>query len=38
MRIWLLMMLNATLALGQPKPPDTLVRCRGILNDAVPGP
>ena len=35
MRVWILMMLSATLALGQAKPPDTLARCRGILSDAV---
>jgi HEAT repeat protein len=35
MRVWILMMLSATLAFGQAKPPDTLARCRGILSDAV---
>jgi len=35
MRIWILMMLSASLALGQAKPPDTLARCRGILDEAV---
>ena len=35
MRIWILMMLSATLAFGQTKPADTVQRCRGILNDAV---
>ena len=35
MRTWILMMLSATLALGQAKPPDPVVRCRSILKDAV---
>ena len=34
MRIWILMMLGATLAFGQAKPADTLQRCQSILNDA----
>ena len=34
MRIWILMMLGATLAFGQAKPVDTVQRCRSILNDA----
>ena len=34
MRIWILMLLGASLALGQTKPVDTLQRCRTILDDA----
>ncbi len=34
MRIWILIMLSATLAFGQTKPVDTLQKCRSILNDA----
>jgi HEAT repeat protein len=34
MRIWILMMLGATLALGQAQPPDTVQRCRSMLKDA----
>jgi HEAT repeat protein len=34
MRIWILMMLGASLAFGQTKPVDTLQRCRTILDDA----
>jgi HEAT repeat protein len=34
MRIWILMMLGASLALGQTNPVDTLQRCRTILDDA----
>jgi HEAT repeat protein len=33
-RIWILMMLSATLAFGQTKPADTVQRCRSMLNDA----
>jgi len=33
-RIWILMMLSATLAFGQTKPVDTVQRCLNILNDA----
>jgi HEAT repeat protein len=35
LRIWILMMLGTTLAFGQGKPPDTIQRCRSILNDAI---
>lgn len=35
MRIWILMMLGATVAFGQTKPADTTERCRSILNDAI---
>lgn len=35
MRVWILMMLSATLAFGQAKPDDTMQECRGILKDAV---
>ena len=35
MRIWILMLLGASLAFGQTKPVDTLQRCRTILDDAV---
>ena len=34
MRIWMLMMLSATLLFGQTKPGDTVQRCRSILDDA----
>ncbi len=34
MRIWILMILGASLAFGQAKPIDTLQRCRTILDDA----
>jgi HEAT repeat protein len=34
MRIWILMMLGATLAFGQTKPTDTAQRCLSMLNDA----
>jgi HEAT repeat protein len=34
MRIWILMLLGASLAFGQTKPVDTLQRCRTILDDA----
>ncbi len=34
MRIWILMMLGATLAFGQAKPADTEQRCLNLLNDA----
>ena len=34
MRIWILMMLGATLAFGQAKPADALHRCLSMLNDA----
>ena len=34
MRIWILMMLGATLAFGQAQPADTVQRCRSMLNDA----
>jgi HEAT repeat protein len=33
-RIWLLMVLTTTLALGQMKPSDTVQRCRSMLDDA----
>ena len=33
-RIWILMMLGATLAFGQTQPVDTVQRCRSMLNDA----
>jgi HEAT repeat protein len=35
MRIWILMILSASLAFGQAKPVDTMQRCQSILNDAV---
>jgi HEAT repeat protein len=35
MRIWILMLLSATLAFGQAKPVDTVQKCQTILNDAV---
>ena len=35
MRIWVLIMLSATLAFGQAKPEDAMQKCRGILKDAV---
>jgi len=35
MRIWILMILGASLAFGQAKPADTMQRCQSILNDAV---
>ena len=34
MRIWILMMLSTTLALGQTKPADTVQRCRSMLAEA----
>ena len=34
MRIWILMMLGTTLALGQTKPSDTVQRCRSMLDEA----
>ena len=34
MRIWILMMLSASLLFGQTKSIDTLQRCRSMLNDA----
>jgi HEAT repeat protein len=34
MRLWILMMLGATLAFGQTKPVDNLQRCQSILTDA----
>ena len=34
MRIWALMMLTTTLALGQAKPPDTVQTCRRMLGEA----
>ena len=34
MRIWMLMMLGATLTFGQTSPPDTLQKCQKILDDA----
>lgn len=34
MRILIMMMLGTTLALGQTNPPDTLQRCRSMLNNA----
>ena len=37
MRIWILMMLGTTLALGQTQPADTVQRCRSMLNDAAHG-
>jgi HEAT repeat protein len=33
-RVWILMMLSTTLALGQTKPADTVQRCLSMLNDA----
>jgi len=33
-RIWILMMLGATLAFGQTQPVDTVQRCRSMLSDA----
>jgi len=33
-RIWILMMLSAALAIGQTKPADTAQRCLSMLNDA----
>lgn len=33
-RIWAVMLLTATLGLGQATPPDTLQRCRKMLSDA----
>ena len=38
MRIWILMMLSATLAFGQTKPADTGDRCASILNAAAQDP
>jgi HEAT repeat protein len=35
MRFWLLMMLGTTLAFAQAKPPDTVSRCRDLLNAAI---
>ena len=34
MRIWILMVLGTTLALGQTQPVDTVQRCRSMLDDA----
>jgi HEAT repeat protein len=34
MKLWILMMLGASLALGQTKPVDTLQKCRTMLDDA----
>jgi len=33
-RVWILMMLARPWRLGQSQPPDTLQRCRSMLNDA----
>jgi hypothetical protein len=35
MRIWILMMLGAALALGQTNPPDNMQKCKTILDDAI---